>query len=330
MGTQGTRRRPPPRPRLRRSSPAPAPRGRGPYVAISGEQPCPALLRDLPVRWTVWISPRGEGPTGRGNSFPLPCLSRSRHLAPCQPYPARPSAGRLPIHLCRHPPPRPRLRGWISIRFCRHPPPRPRLRRSSPAPAGGVGSAWRYQGSSCIRGGAGEQPYPGWSWWAAVPGFSPGSPHAVDRGDIAIGGGADGEGELVPPPLSPTLQPSYFSPASLARASVEIPIPFYRHPHPTRAFGAPPPPAPRGRGSACDIRGAAVSGVEPVGRCARRSALCAGPRGEARSPFFSGLSPRGRPWRLSPRGGRPCPAPIRTDARPSPPSPACFRIFQVR
>ena len=54
--------------------PPPRGRGRGPCVAISGEQPCPALLRDLPVHWTVWISPRGEGPTGRGNEFPLPCL----------------------------------------------------------------------------------------------------------------------------------------------------------------------------------------------------------------------------------------------------------------
>jgi len=70
----------PPRPRLRRSSPAPS-WGRGPCVAISGEQPCPALLQDLPMHWTVGISPRGVGLTGRGNLFPLPCLSRSNHLA---------------------------------------------------------------------------------------------------------------------------------------------------------------------------------------------------------------------------------------------------------
>ncbi len=106
--------------------PPPPPRGRGPCVAISGEQPCPALLRDLPVHWTVWISPRGEGPTGRGNLFPLPCLSRSRHLAPCQPYPARPSAGRLPIHLCWRPPPHPRLRRDIRA-LLPAPPPRPCL-----------------------------------------------------------------------------------------------------------------------------------------------------------------------------------------------------------
>jgi len=102
-------------------------------------------------------------------------------------------------------------------------------------------------GESRIRGGAGGKPYPGWSRRETVSGSSPGSPHAVDRGDIAIGGGADGEGELVPPPLSPTLQPSYFSPASLARAFAgRLPTHFCRHPHPTRAFGAPPPPHPGG------------------------------------------------------------------------------------
>jgi len=69
------------------------------------------------------------------------------------------------------------------------------------------------------------------TWWEAVSGSSPGSPHAVDRGDIATGGGADGEGELVPPPLSLMLQIPYFS----------------GNPHPTRACGAPPPP-PLGAG----------------------------------------------------------------------------------
>jgi len=68
-----------PHPRLRRSSPAPT-RGRGPCVAIPGGQPCQVLRRLIPGYWTVWISPRGEGPTGRGNLFPLPCLSRSRYL----------------------------------------------------------------------------------------------------------------------------------------------------------------------------------------------------------------------------------------------------------
>ena len=74
----------------------------------AGVQPCSGLLRDLPMCWTVEISPRGEGPTGRGNSFPLPCPSRSNHLASRRhPLPA-PPAGRLPTRFCRPPPPRPR------------------------------------------------------------------------------------------------------------------------------------------------------------------------------------------------------------------------------
>jgi len=136
-------RRPPPRPRPRmdthipRRHPHPTrafgappplpPRGRGPCVAIPGGQPYPALLQVLPTLWTVWISPRGEGPTGRGNLFPLPCLSRSRHLAPYQPYPARPSAGRLPIRFCRHPRPARAFSGRLPMHFCRQPPPRPRF-----------------------------------------------------------------------------------------------------------------------------------------------------------------------------------------------------------
>jgi len=167
--------------------PPPPPRGRGQCVAISGGQPYPALLQDLPMLWTVRISPRGVGPTGRGNLFPLPCLSRSRHLAPCQPYPTRPSVGRLPVRslpapspliqhshrgypyaLCR--PPllssstltgdthtlsagpllsHPVLSQGIPIRSLPAPPPRPRLRRSSPAPATG---AWAVRGD--IRGAA--------------------------------------------------------------------------------------------------------------------------------------------------------------------------------
>jgi len=108
----------------------------------------------------VWISPRGEGPTGRGNLFPLPCLSRSRHLAPCQPYPARPSAGRETRTLLRHPPPRPRLRQGILIHFYWHPHPTRACGAPPPPPLGGGVRAWRYLVGSRIRGGAGEQPYP--------------------------------------------------------------------------------------------------------------------------------------------------------------------------
>ena len=184
------------------------------------------------------------------------------------------------MHFCRQPPPRPRLHegypcssaggphptrafAGVPILFCRHPPssrafaggypyaspappPRPRLRRSSPAPAAGAGSV-----RGDIRG-------------AAVSGSSPGSPHAVDRGDIATGGGADGEGELVPPPLSLTLPRPHISPPphpclrrqathTLLPASPTPPAPAALLPRPQEGAGAV-------RG---DIRGATVPGSSP-------------------------------------------------------------------
>ena len=198
-------RQPPPHPRLRRSSPAPSRRA-GAVLAIPGGKPSPGWSRWAAVHWTVGISRLGEGLTGRGNLFPLPCLSRSKHLAPCQPHPARPSAGRLPIHFCRHP----------------HP---ARAFGAPPPPRRGGGSAWRYQGSSRIRGGASGLPCP-----VSLRDL----PMCWTVGISPLGVAACGEGELVPPPLSLTLQPSYFSPASLARAcgkgypytSAGIPAPF--------------------------------------------------------------------------------------------------------
>ena len=68
--------------------PAPHP-GRGQCLRYQGSSrirggasglPCPVSLRDLPMCWTVGISPLGVRPTGRGNLFPLPCLSHSNHL----------------------------------------------------------------------------------------------------------------------------------------------------------------------------------------------------------------------------------------------------------
>jgi len=87
---------------------------------------------------------------------------------------------------------------------------------------------------------------------------------ALDRGDIAFGGEADGEGELVPPPLSPTLQLSYFSSPPLPCLRRDTRTFSTGSPHPARAFaegypdtsagtspthacGAPPPP-PLGAG----------------------------------------------------------------------------------
>jgi len=133
-------RQPPPRPRLRRDThtllpasptpPAPSallPRPRRGAVAvlvISGEQPYPALLQDLPMLWTVWISPRGERLTGRGNLFPLPCLPHFNHLT-------------------SH----------------RHPHPTRAFGAPPPPPLGAGQCPGVYQESSRIRGGAGGQPY---------------------------------------------------------------------------------------------------------------------------------------------------------------------------
>ena len=177
---------------------------------------------------------------------PHPAGSSARDtltLSAGDPHPARAFAGGYPYALCRQPPPRPRLRGWISIRFCRHPHPTRAFGAPPPPPPRGRGQ--------CVAI-SGEQPYPGWSRWTTVPGFSPGSLHVLDRGDIAIGGGGSRGGgtrspspvshapaillRRHPPPLSLTLQPSYFSPAPLARASCRLSI---------RSLPAPPtPPAP--------------------------------------------------------------------------------------
>ena len=83
-----------------------------------------------------------------------------------------------------------------------------------------------------------------------MPGSSPGSPRALDRGDIAIGGGADGEGELVPPPLFLTLQPSCFPsipPQPLAGDSYTSPAtppPAPPQGYPDTSPAPPTPPAP--------------------------------------------------------------------------------------
>jgi len=88
------------------------------------------------------------------------------------PHPARASAG-IPILFCRQPPPRPRLRQRIPRHFfgLLHParafgkgyPDTSSASSTPPAPGGGV------RARAYIRG-------------AAVPGSSPGSPRALDRG----------------------------------------------------------------------------------------------------------------------------------------------------
>ena len=63
----------------------------------AGGQPCQVLRRLIPGYWTVWISPRGERLTGRGNLFPLPCLPHSNHLTSRRhPLPAPPAGSPTP------------------------------------------------------------------------------------------------------------------------------------------------------------------------------------------------------------------------------------------
>ena len=99
-----------------------------PSAAIRGRagrlfngSPCLVLLQDLPMLWTVWISPRGETARGEGELVPPPL---SPPLQPSYFSPASPT------------PPVPAARDTQTLP--RQPPPRPRLRRSSPAPPGVV------------------------------------------------------------------------------------------------------------------------------------------------------------------------------------------------
>ena len=95
-------RQPPPRPRLRQRilrhffgllHPARAAGAGSVPGRISGEQPCPALLRDLPVHWTVEDIAIGRGGL-RGGGGALPLVShalRTPHIAPT--LPVSPPAG---------------------------------------------------------------------------------------------------------------------------------------------------------------------------------------------------------------------------------------------
>ena len=102
----------------------------------------PGSFPPIPWHWTVGISPRGVGLTGRGNSFPLPCLLRSQNSEYLT-DPVRVPCRWLPKELAGSPHP---------ARACGAPPP-PRGRGRGPCP--GV-----YQGSSRARGGAGGPPRP--------------------------------------------------------------------------------------------------------------------------------------------------------------------------
>jgi len=139
------------------------------------------------------------------------------------PHPARASAG-IPILFCRQPPPRPRLRQRILRHF---------FGLLHPARAAGAGS---------VPGRiSGEQP---------CPALLRDLPVHWTVEDIAIGGGADGEGELVPPPLFLTLQPSCFPsipPQPLAGDSYTSPAtppPAPPQGYPDTSPAPPTPPAP--------------------------------------------------------------------------------------
>ena len=219
----------------------------------------PGSFPPIPWHWTVGISPRGVGLTGRGNSFPLPCLLRSQNSeyltdpvrVPCRWLPKELAGSPHPARACGAPPP---------------PPPRGR--------------------GQCVAI-SGKQPYPGWSRWAAVPGSSPGSPRVRDRGDIATGGGADGEGAC---PLPCLPRSNHLTP---------------RHPHPARACGAPPPPRGRGRGQCLRYQ---VSSRAPDHGCYRHGGSRRGDSPAAPAPLRDkNLRPfrtRSRPGGAAPGSGR--------------------------
>ena len=129
----------------------------------------------------------------------------------------------------RHPPPRPRFLEGILVRPSPATPTPPALRAPPPPPPGGRGSACDTR-------------------WKAVPGSSPACPRAVDRGDIATGGGDRGGGNPLP--------------------AGEYPYVALRHPPPRPRFALLPRPHPQEGGSACDSRWKTVPGSYPGSPCA--------------------------------------------------------------
>ncbi len=200
------------------SSPAPT-RGRGQSWRYPGGSHARFSSGISPWSGPWWISPRGEG-TGEG-VFPLPAGGNS-YVPLWQP----PQVGYSYVPL-RQPPQvgysyvplrQPPQVGYSYVPL-RQPPPRPRC-ALLPRPRPGARAVMAIPGGKPCPVLSRDLPVQ----WAVVA--------------IAPGGGADGEGGIIPPPLSPT--PKLRNP---------------RRPRLARAFGTPPPPPSRWRGQCGAIFG---------------------------------------------------------------------------
>ena len=231
-------------------------------VLLSGTPTLPTLLRRIPARFC------------RRPPLPAPAARDTHALLPAPPPHPRLRQGIL-RHFPGTPTPPAPSQGYLCTSAGTPTPPAPS--QGYPYPSAGIPRPTRAFGAPPPprRGGGSAHDIRG----AAVPGVEPTGSRALDRGDIAFGGEADWEGELVPPPLSSFHHPATTELSTLARpAARPIPCTFAGIPSPPALsqedthilLPAPPPhprlrrsaPAPpRGRGSACDIRGAAVSGV---------------------------------------------------------------------
>ena len=193
------------------------------------------------------------------------------------PHPARAFAG-IPMHFCRPPPPRSRLRQGIPG-YLAGPPTPPAPSALLPRPLPGRGPC------VVISGGA------------AVPGSSPGSPHVLDRGDIATGGWRlAGRGNSFPLPcLSRSQDPAHLTDSTRISAG-RLPCTSAGPPPPVKAGNstrAPvKPPAIANRHNRYDGASSRGAGKEGAGPPLRASLWCSGHR---------------RPWsdRLPPPPGAP-------------------------
>jgi len=259
--TRIPRRHPPPRPRLRDThtlsagSPHPARAcGAPPPPPLGGGVRAWRYLVGSRIRLFSRISPccgpcgyrhGGWGRRGGGTRSPSP-VSHAPEIPHISSAPPMPSAAGYPHASAGSPTPPAPSQGYpypsAGI-------PRPtRAFGAPPPPRRGGGSAHDIRGT-------------------AVPGVEPTGSRALDRGDIAFGGEADGEGELVPPPLSPTLQLSYFSSPPLPRLRRGIPRHFCRHlPYPRLRRSSPAP----SRSRAVPGR---ISGEQPYPGCSRWKAV---------------------------------------------------------